>query len=81
MATSVSYNKAPPLLSQSKNYEDRKKLIGICTELTTLDKKKQGPSLVLTLEGKSQEAALELPSEEISSENGVKNILKRLDKI
>ncbi|XP_066913250.1 uncharacterized protein [Clytia hemisphaerica] len=81
MATSVSYNKAPPLLSQSKNYEDWKKLIGIWTELTTLDKKKQGPSLVLTLDGKSQEAALELSREQISSENGVQNIINRLDKI
>ena len=79
MATAVSYNKAPSLLSQSKDYEDWKNLIGIWTELTTLDKKKQGPSLVLTLDGKSQEAALELRSEEVSSEDGVKIILERLD--
>ena len=62
MATSVSYNKAPPLLSQCKNYEDWKKLMNIWTKLTTLDKKKQGPALVLALDGKAQEAALELSS-------------------
>ena len=81
MATSASYNKAPPLLTSSKTYSDWKKLISIWTELTTLEKKKQGPALVLTLEGKAQEAALELSSEEITAEAGVKAILNRLDKI
>ena len=78
---SNSYNKAPPLLSSSKTYSDWKKLINIWTELTTLDKKKQGPALVLTLEEKAQEAALELSQEEITSDDGVKHILTRLDKI
>ena len=80
MAT-TSYNKAPPLLSSSKTYSDWKKLINIWTELTTLEKKKQGPALVLTLEGKAQEAALELPQAQITGDNGVKQILTRLDKI
>ena len=70
---STSYNKAPPLLSSSKTYSDWKKLINIWTELTTLEKKKQGPALVLTLEGKAQEAALELSPEQITGENGVKH--------
>jgi len=81
MATSASYNKAPPLLSSCKTYSDWKKLINIWTELTTLEKKKQGPALVMTLEGKAQEAALELSQAEITGENGIKQILTRLDKI
>ena len=81
MAMSVSYNKAPPLLTACKNYDDWKKLLTIWTELTTLEKKKQGPALVLALEGKAQEAALELTSADISSEQGVSKILLRLDKI
>ena len=82
MTTSASYNKAPPLLSPSKTYSDWKKLINIWTELTTLDKKKQGPALVLTVEGMAQEAALELSQDQITAENGVKHILVvRLDKI
>lgn len=81
MATAASYNKAPPLRTSCKSYSDWKKLIEIWTELTSLDKKKQGPALVLTLEGKAQEAALELSSEEISSETGVTIILRRLDKV
>ena len=78
---STSYNKAPPLLSSCKTYADWKKLIHIWTELTSLDKKKQGPALVLTLEGKAQEAALELSQEDITDEDGVEQILTRLDKI
>ena len=80
MAT-ASYNKAPPLLSSCKTYADWKKLINIWTELTSLEKKKQGPALVLTLDGKAQEAALELSSTQISAETGVATILERLDKI
>ena len=78
---STSSYKAPPLLSSSKTYSDWKKLINIWIELTPLEKKKQGPALVLTLEGKAQEAALELESTDISAENGVTIIIRRLDKI
>ena len=81
MATAMSYNKAPPLLSQCKNYEDWKKLMTIWKELTSLDKKKQGPALVLALDGEAQEAALELSSADISSEEGVTKIIERLDRI
>ena len=48
---------------------------------TTLDKAKQGPALVLSLDGKAQEAALELDSKDISGEDGVKTVLHKLDKI
>ena len=76
-----TYNKAPPLLSTCKSYNDWKKLINLWTQLTTLDKNKQGPALVLSLDGKSQDAALEIESEQIAQDDGVKIIIKRLDKI
>ena len=78
---SASYNKAPPLLSSSKSYNDWKKLIELWTDLTTLAKNKQGPALVLSLEGKAQEAALELDSASIAHDDGVRLIIDRLDKI
>ena len=81
MARSASYNKAPPLLSASKSYSDWKKLINLWQTFTTLEKAKQGPALVLSLEGKAQEAALELDSKDISGEDGVKAVLIKLDKI
>jgi len=43
MAIAMSYNKAPPLLRHSKNYEDWKKLMNIWTELTTLYKSGKSP--------------------------------------
>ena len=77
----VQHDKAPPLLSFYKSYTDWKKLLQIWTGFTSLEKKKQGPALVLTLDGKAQEAALELTSDEIYADSGVPNIIKRLDKI
>jgi len=67
MATVMSYNSSSPAIA-CKNYEDWKKLMNIWTELATLEKKKQGPTLVLT-------------SADISSEERVTKIITRLDKI
>ena len=64
--SSTSYNKAPPKLSGCKTYNDWVKLIGIWLTLTPLEKSKQGPAHILSLEGKVQEVALQLDANEIS---------------
>ena len=48
---------------------------------TELPKKRQGPALVLSLEGEAQEAALEIPENDIASENGVDFIINRLNRL
>ena len=48
---------------------------------TELPKTRQGPALVLSLQGEVQDAALELPEDEIAQENGVDGILRRLDRL
>ena len=74
-------HKSPPILDVSKNYEDWKKLSKIWQQLTSLDSSKQGPAVVLTLEGEAQQAALEISSEDLSSNTGVNKIIERLDTI
>ena len=74
-----SYNKAPPKLSTCKTYNDWIKLVDIWLALKSLDKTKQGPALVLSLEGKAQELALELSSADITADDGANNIIKKLD--
>ena len=74
-------HKSPPILDVSKNYEDWKKLLKIWQQLTSLDSSKQGLAVVLTLEGEAQQAALEISSEDLSSNTGVNKIIERLDTI
>ena len=78
--TSTSY-KTPPSLSNSKTYDDWIKLIDIWKEFTTLEKSKQGQAIVLSLQGEAQDAVLELPASELASEDGVKKVIERLDKL
>ena len=74
-------SKAPPLLSSCKNYDDWCKMVRVWTKFTDLPKERQGASMFLSLEGEALDAALELDEEDIGSENGVKLIMARLDKL
>ena len=47
---------------------------------TELRKKCQVPALILSLEGEGQEAVLEIPENDISSENDVNVIINRLNR-
>ena len=49
--------------------------------LTDLPEERQGPALVLSLEGEAQDAVLELSEADNVKENGVDLILARLDKL
>ena len=59
-------SKSPPLLSKSKSYDDWLKLITIWQQFTTSELEKQGPATVLSLEGKTQDAVLELDPNHIT---------------
>ena len=76
---SKSRNKEPPSLKAAKSYDDWIKLMKIWQAFTDLDKKKQGPALLLSLEDEAQDAALSLPQDEITSDDGVKKIIEKLD--
>ena len=48
---------------------------------TDLTDEKQGPAIFLTLEGKARETILNFDIKEIKAKNGVKNIVKALNKL
>ena len=74
-------NKSPTLLSKSKSYDDWLKLIAIWQQFTTLELEKQGPAIVLGLEGETQDAVLQLEPNQIKESDGVKTLTDRLNKI
>jgi len=71
--------KKPPLIDKTKSYSDWVRLIKIWTKFTDLDKNKQGPAILMTLQGKSLDAALELTDTEISADTGVNLIIAKLN--
>ena len=52
--------KAPPVFKEDMSYEAWKKELAIWTTFTDLDKKKQGPAIFLSLNGKPRASVLEL---------------------
>ena len=77
--SSKNFNKAPPTLEKGDNYEKWKRKLQIWQSFTELDKKKQGPALFLSLCESDQDAILEIPDADVSSETGVTKILQILD--
>ena len=75
MATSF---KAPSLLTDGSVHENWKREIEICQAFTDLAPKKQGPAIFLTLQGKAQEAALEIEIEDLTDYQGVKKLIEKL---
>ena len=65
MATGGSF-KAPPALSKSTSYENWNKEIKVWQKLTELSGSKQGPAILLSLEGKAKDAVLELDIDQIA---------------
>ena len=77
----MSKDKSPPLLSSSRTYDDWLKLIKLWQGFTTLEKGKQASAIVLSLDGKAQDAALKIPTEDLIKDDGVETLIKRLDTI
>ena len=73
--------KTPPALKDDISYESWKKEISIWQRFTTLDKKKQGLAIFLSLDGKAREIVLELDIEVMNNDDGVEKVLEQLDKL
>ena len=78
---SSSNSKQPPALSKCKTYDDWLKLVRVWKMFTDLPIARQGPAIVLSLEGEAQDAVLELDESTFAAENGVDLIIARLDKL
>ena len=71
--------KSPPVFNKSKCYTDWVRLVKLWTKFTGLGETQQGPALVMTLEDKDLEAALELDDAKVASKDGVLAIIEKLD--
>ena len=58
-----------------------KKNLLLWTELTDIQKKKQAIAAHLALTGRARNASSELAATEISCDNGIKNLLEKLDRV
>ena len=72
-------NKFPAQLSNFKSYNDLVRLVNIWTNFIDLEPEREGPALVASLSGKALEAILELDDKDISSQDGVKLVVEKLN--
>ena len=78
----VSNMKNPPVFKEDDtDYEQWKKDIDLWSVLTDLAKVKQAISIHLSLSGRARKATSELTKTELNSENGVKTLLDKLDRV
>ena len=73
--------KTPPAYKTGDDYDKWVKKIRIWKEFTSIEAKKQGPALFLTLEDEAQDAVLELDNDKIKAVDGVEQIITCLDKL
>ena len=73
--------KAPLTLTKDITYANWKKEISIWQLFTSLERKKQGPAIFLSLSDQAREAVLELELDKFNDDNGVKNLLEKLYKL
>ena len=71
--------KDPPVLTDDVDYADWKIDMEIWELYTTLAKTRRGPALYLSLKGNARECVRGLTKGQISAEDGVETIIKRLD--
>ena len=79
MASATNFSKAPPPYKKGENYEKWKQKLLIWQDYTSLEKTKQGPSLLLNLNDEAQDAVLHIPRADLKKEDGVDKILEILD--
>ena len=63
------------------NYEEFKKELRIWDSFTDLDKKKRGPAVYLSLDKKSKQAVSQLTPENLNEEDGLQQIIQKLDDV
>lgn len=73
--------KTPPPMSKDLPYNEWKHEIKVWRSFTNLDKTKLGPALFLSLQGSARDAAHEVSVEDLSKENGIEILLKKLDEL
>lgn len=73
----VSNYKVPPKFDETRPYESWKNEVNVWRRVPELKKNKQA----LVLEGRARETAMEIPAEDLSSENDMTALLTKLDSV
>jgi hypothetical protein len=55
--------------------------VGIWTQVTNLDEKKQALAMLLSLEGRARDTALEISVEDLNKDDGVGTLIRTLDSV
>ena len=74
-------NKCPPELECEHDYDDWKEYVLTWCDLTDLPKEKHALAVQLSLSGRARHAAKQVPREKLSTENGVKVLMAKLDDV
>ena len=69
---------APPLLTETEDFVRWLKLINIWCNCTSVNVDKRASLIVMNIQGKYQDVALEMEDEMLNCNDGVKNLLKKL---
>ncbi|XP_077972670.1 E3 SUMO-protein ligase RanBP2-like isoform X4 [Styela clava] len=69
----------PPLIENEKSYANWKKAIKLWSIATNVPKSNQATVVALSLQDKARESALEIEESVLRSENGIRELLKKLD--
>ena len=72
--------KSPPVLETEEGYAEWKVDLSIWEMFTDLEKKKRGPAVYLSLQGRARDCVRDLPVADIGKENGVKLLTDKLDR-
>ncbi|XP_014051020.1 uncharacterized protein isoform X1 [Salmo salar] len=75
-----NYN-VPPRFDEKRSYESWKNELGIWTRVTNLDAKKQALAVVLSLEGRARDTALEISVEDLNNDDGMGTLIRALDSV
>ena len=78
----IATMKTPPAFQEDNmDYEQWKKDLLLWTEFTDISRTKMAIAVHLSLTGRARKATSELSMDELKSEDGIDNLLKKLDRV
>ena len=72
---------APPLLRETEDFQRWMKLVKVWSRGTSINVEKHASVVIMNLTGKYQDVALEMEEGELTGQDGLKNLLKRLEEV
>ena len=70
---------APPMLGDEVDFDSWVHEVEVWQCVTTLEKKKQGPALYLSLEGKARKGCFDLGVDVLNKDDGVDKLIEKIE--